>query len=259
MLCLSWTPLRHWAANRSSWMLGASMWLTRAAKRFSAPHQVSLLFPSVPRLSTYSRLSRGFLFLTATQKPPRKWSENRDSEWSPRNINRTWGHRCDSRGLLVPSVIHNGNIADEFLFHDTLWWLSDCSIILSNYSWELVLCRDREKLMRRRSKPCSYYLDMLILGVYWKCFGNEDRVYHHTTSATLLYGLREALAEIAQEGLPASWARHAAAAARLRKGLELRGLRCYVQIPRYQLSTVISIELPPGVDEKIIVQRAMQK
>ncbi|XP_029032557.1 alanine--glyoxylate aminotransferase [Osmia bicornis bicornis] len=116
-----------------------------------------------------------------------------------------------------------------------------------------------EKLFRRKTKPCSYYLDMLILGVYWKCFGNEDRVYHHTTSATLLYGLREALAEIAQEGLPASWARHAAAAARLKKGLELRGLRCYVQIPRYQLSTVISIELPPGVDEKIIVQRAMQK
>lgn len=100
---------------------------------------------------------------------------------------------------------------------------------------------------------------MTILGVYWRCFGNKDGVYHHTVSATLLYGLREALAEIAEEGLIKSWARHAAAAVRLRKGLELRGLRCYVKIPRYQLSTVISIELPPGVDGQIIVQRAMQR
>ena len=84
-------------------------------------------------------------------------------------------------------------------------------------------------------------------------------MYHHTISATLLYGLREALAEIAEEGLQALWIRHASAAARLRRGLELRGLRSYVKIPQYQLSTVISIELPPGVDETIIIQRAMQK
>lgn len=119
--------------------------------------------------------------------------------------------------------------------------------------------RAERKLFQRKTKPVSYYWDLTILGVYWKCFGNEDRVYHHTMSATLLYGLREALAELIQEGLPASWARHAAAAARLRKGLELRGIRYYVQIPQYQLSTVISIEVPPGVDERIIVQRAMEK
>ncbi|XP_043248251.1 alanine--glyoxylate aminotransferase [Colletes gigas] len=117
--------------------------------------------------------------------------------------------------------------------------------------------RAEEKLFRRKTKPFSFYWDMSILGIYWKCFGNKDRAYHHTVSVTLLYGLREALAEIAEEGLPAAWSRHAAAAARLRKGLELRGLRCYVKIPRYQLSTVTAIELPSGVDEMIIVQRAM--
>ncbi|KZC04788.1 PREDICTED: serine--pyruvate aminotransferase, mitochondrial [Dufourea novaeangliae] len=119
--------------------------------------------------------------------------------------------------------------------------------------------RAEEKLFRRKTKPFSFYWDMTVLGVYWKCFGNEERVYHHTVSATLLYGLREALAEIAEEGLPSSWLRHAAAAARLRDGLKLRGLRCYVKIPRYQLSTITSIELPPGVDEKIIVRRAMDR
>lgn len=118
--------------------------------------------------------------------------------------------------------------------------------------------RAEKKLLQRKTKPSSYYLDMTLLGSYWKCFGNESRVYHHTISATLLYGLREALAEIAEEGLQASWIRHASAAARLRRGLELRGLRSYVKIPQYQLSTIISIELPPGVDDTIIVQRAMK-
>ncbi|XP_076647271.1 alanine-glyoxylate aminotransferase [Halictus rubicundus] len=119
--------------------------------------------------------------------------------------------------------------------------------------------RAEEKLFRRKTKPFSLYWDLRLLGVYWKCFGNKDRVYHHTISSTLLYGLREALAEIAEEGLTACWSRHAAAAARLRMGLELRGLRSYVKIPRYQLSTIISVELPPGVDDRMLVQRAMQR
>ena len=119
--------------------------------------------------------------------------------------------------------------------------------------------RAEEKLFRRKTKPFSFYWDLNILGVYWKCFGNADRVYHHTASATLLYGLREALAELAEETLPVAWARHAAAAARLRKGLEARGLKFYVKIPRYQLSTVTSIELPPGVDGNIVVERAMER
>lgn len=119
--------------------------------------------------------------------------------------------------------------------------------------------RAEEKLFRRKTKPPCYYFDLTVLGVYWKCFGNEDRVYHHTISATLLYGLREALAEVAEEGLRACWARHAAAAARLRKGLEARGLRCYVKNPNYQLATVVSIERPPAVDENTVVRKAMER
>ncbi|XP_017887620.1 serine--pyruvate aminotransferase, mitochondrial [Ceratina calcarata] len=119
--------------------------------------------------------------------------------------------------------------------------------------------RAEQKLFRRKTKPISFYWDLNILGVYWKCFGNNDRVYHHTMSATLIYGLREALAELAEKGLQECWARNAVSAARLRKGLELRGLRLYVKLPQYQLSTVVSVEVPPGIDDKIISQRAMDK
>lgn len=101
---------------------------------------------------------------------------------------------------------------------------------------------------------------MRLLGSYWNCFDDGSRMYHHTISATLVYGLRTALIQLAEEGLLASWARHAAAAARFREGLQNLGLQCYVEDPRYQLSTVISIKLSPGVfDSDILVARAMKK
>ncbi|KAL6266880.1 hypothetical protein P5V15_003708 [Pogonomyrmex californicus] len=118
--------------------------------------------------------------------------------------------------------------------------------------------RAEKKIFRRTSRP-AYYWDMRILGDYWNCFGASRRVYHHTISATLVYGLRAALAQLAEEGLSASWARHAAAAARFRGGLRGLGLRCYVEDPRYQLSTVISIKLPPGIDGDVLIARAMKK
>lgn len=117
--------------------------------------------------------------------------------------------------------------------------------------------RAEKKLFGRKTPSTSFYFDIKALGVYWGCFEDQRRMYHHTTSSTLLYGLREALAELAEEGLVERWSRHSAAALRLRQGIELRGLKCYIKDPRYQLSTVTTIELPPGVNERIIIQRAM--
>lgn len=116
----------------------------------------------------------------------------------------------------------------------------------------------RRKIFSRTTRP-AYYWDLRILGDYWNCFGAPRRIYHHTISATLVYGLRTALVQLAEEGLLASWARHAAAAVRFRKGLRDLGLRCYIEDSRYQLSTVISIKLPPGVDGDILIAQAMKK
>lgn len=99
---------------------------------------------------------------------------------------------------------------------------------------------------------------MKILGDYWNCFGNP-RIYHHTISATLIYGLREALAELTEEGLTARWSRHASVAVKLREELLKRGFRLYVQNPRYQLSTIVSVVIPDGIDAKILSARAMER
>lgn len=116
----------------------------------------------------------------------------------------------------------------------------------------------RQKIFRRTTRP-AYYWDLRILGDYWNCFGASRRVYHHTISATLVYGLRTGLMQLAEEGLQASWTRHAAAAVRFRKGLQDLGLQCFVEDPRYQLSTVTSIKLPLNIDSNILIARAMEK
>ncbi|XP_036140884.1 serine--pyruvate aminotransferase [Monomorium pharaonis] len=118
--------------------------------------------------------------------------------------------------------------------------------------------RAETKIFRRTTRP-AYYWDLKVLGDYWDCFGASRRVYHHTISPTLVYGLRTALMQLAEEGLPASWARHAAAALKFREGLREMGLQCYVEDPRYRMTTVTSIKLPLGINSDVLIERAMKK
>lgn len=104
-----------------------------------------------------------------------------------------------------------------------------------------------------------YYWDMTILGDYWACFDKPTRVYHHTISATLVYGLREALSQLAGEGLRNSWERHAAAAKRLERWVAIQGLEFFVPNPEHRLKTIVSLKVPPGVDWKRVIDVAMKK
>ena len=75
------------------------------------------------------------------------------------------------------------------------------------------------KAIQARSTPInSFYLDMGWLGQYWNCYPGKARVYHHTGPVNALYGLREGLAMLAEEGLPACWERHRACAKLLHEG-----------------------------------------
>lgn len=114
------------------------------------------------------------------------------------------------------------------------------------------------KIMNRRTKVPVFYWDMTILGDYWACFGNP-RPYHHTISATLIYGLREALAQLAEESLPAFWVRHAKATERLHHGLRERGFEFFVENPENRLKTVTAIKIPPGIDGKEVTTFAMKR
>ncbi|KAL7293213.1 hypothetical protein TKK_0013355 [Trichogramma kaykai] len=119
-----------------------------------------------------------------------------------------------------------------------------------------------EKKIRSRKTPVhSFNWDMTWLGRYWNCFEAENgpRPYHHTISATLVYGLREALSLLAEEGLEASWARHHAIKAKFHEALAKRGYGFYVEQPRHRLATVSSILLPAGVDAPSLIAFAKDR
>ncbi len=99
--------------------------------------------------------------------------------------------------------------------------------------------------IKKRKKPVqSYYFDLEKLNRYW----NGDHTYHHTASSNIVYGMREALRIIVEEGLEARWARHQLNGDALKAGIRAMGLNILTR-PGYELSVLTAISLPEGVDE----------
>jgi alanine-glyoxylate transaminase/serine-glyoxylate transaminase/serine-pyruvate transaminase len=98
---------------------------------------------------------------------------------------------------------------------------------------------------RNRKHPIrSWYLDLTLLDKYW----GSERVYHHTSSSTLNYGLLEALQLIDEEGLQNRFARHIKNHTALVAGVEAMGLEMLVE-PQYRLPTLNTVRIPDGVED----------
>jgi alanine-glyoxylate transaminase/serine-glyoxylate transaminase/serine-pyruvate transaminase len=78
------------------------------------------------------------------------------------------------------------------------------------------------RAIRDRRTPChSWYLDLSLIAEYWN---DHSRAYHHTAPISMLYGLREALRLVHEEGLPARISRHQLNSDALLAGLQPLGL-----------------------------------
>ena len=107
--------------------------------------------------------------------------------------------------------------------------------------------RAEEVLHNRRTPVQSWYLDMTLLEAYW----SETRRYHHTAPVSMIYGFREGLRVILEEGLEARFQRHERNAAALHAGLEALGLRLFAQ-EGARLPTLTTVHIPEGViDAKV--------
>lgn len=103
------------------------------------------------------------------------------------------------------------------------------------------------KLNGRKTKVANWYLDMSLVGKYW----GSERVYHHTAPINMIYGFREALRIIAEEGLDARWERHRSNAGLLWEGLEELGIGCHVE-KEHRLASLTTALVPDGVDSKAV-------
>lgn len=113
--------------------------------------------------------------------------------------------------------------------------------------------RAREAIRARRTRPSSWYFDLELLYKYW----GPEHAYHHTVSGTLVYALREGLRLVAEEGLEARFARHAANAEHFCQGLAELDLAPFVA-PAHRLPTLITVRAPAGVDEAHVRARLRQ-
>src|SRR5439155_10677300 len=104
------------------------------------------------------------------------------------------------------------------------------------------------EVIKNRKKPVqSYYLDLQKRNRYW----NGDHTYHHTACSNLVYGMREALRLILEEGLETRWARHQLHGEALRAGIRGLGLEMLTK-PDYELPVLTAVSLHQGIDELAI-------
>ena len=74
--------------------------------------------------------------------------------------------------------------------------------------------RALDHIRNRKTLPSSWYLDLDLIANYW----GPEHVHHHTSPVSMIYGLREALMLVAEEGLQTRWTRHEKVAQALRAG-----------------------------------------
>jgi alanine-glyoxylate transaminase / serine-glyoxylate transaminase / serine-pyruvate transaminase len=108
-----------------------------------------------------------------------------------------------------------------------------------------VNARAEEMIRGRRTKTQSWYFDLETVMNYW----GKERLYHHTPPISLIYGLREALRCVLEEGLEARWERHVQNQQALIAGIEAMGLELFVTNPADRLPTVTALRIPEGVDD----------
>ena len=121
-----------------------------------------------------------------------------------------------------------------------------------------VTCSDAviARMARRRSPIRSNYLDLVQLDRYW----SPERLNHHTAPTTMVYGLREALRVVLEEGLDSRIARHRGAGEAMTAGLAALGLELYGQPPGPgKMPMLAPVAVPEGVDDAAFRARLLER
>ncbi len=108
---------------------------------------------------------------------------------------------------------------------------------------------------RERFVPSqSWYLDASMIADYVE--SRAARSYHHTAPISMIYALHAGLGVLMDEGLEASWARHAACGERLQAGLENAGMKLFAS-EGHRLPELTTVWVPDGIDEADVRRRLL--
>ncbi|MGH9794547.1 MAG: pyridoxal-phosphate-dependent aminotransferase family protein [Candidatus Acidiferrales bacterium] len=115
--------------------------------------------------------------------------------------------------------------------------------------------RAEEVIRSRKTKVQSWYFDLNTTMTMW----GKERTYHHTPPIPLIYGMREALRIVFEEGLENRWERHRQNQQALVAGLEAMGIELFVKNPADRLPTVTGVCVPDGVDDKLFRKQLLDE
>lgn len=116
--------------------------------------------------------------------------------------------------------------------------------------------RATDKIKNRKTPVQSWFMDLSLVMAYWD--GEGGRSYHHTAPVNAMYGLHEALTLLLDEGLEASWDRHARMHKALWAGLEVLGMGRHVD-QNYALPQLNTVRIPDGLDEALVRKALLER
>jgi alanine-glyoxylate transaminase/serine-glyoxylate transaminase/serine-pyruvate transaminase len=111
-----------------------------------------------------------------------------------------------------------------------------------------------EKILKRKDKVRSWYLDVSLIANYW----GSDRVYHHTAPINMTYALHEALRMLLEEGLENCFARHKKNHQALKAGLAALGMELATQ-PEHALPQLNAVRIPAGIDDAAVRKALLER
>ncbi|HXY30549.1 MAG TPA: aminotransferase class V-fold PLP-dependent enzyme [Gemmatimonadaceae bacterium] len=118
-----------------------------------------------------------------------------------------------------------------------------------------ILCASQKALARRSTAKCARVFfdfdDMLK--------ANASGYFPYTPALTLLYGLRESLDILLEEGMESVYARHHRLAEGTRAAVKAWGLSLCAKDPKWQSDTVSAIMVPEGINGADVIDVAFRR
>jgi (S)-ureidoglycine-glyoxylate aminotransferase len=185
-------------------------------------------------------------------------------------------HGETSTGVLQPleDIARLTREHDALLLADVVVTLGGCEVAVDRWGIDVAVAgtqkclscpsglapltynaRAAAVLRARRSRVRSNYLDLAQLADYW----SPARFNHHTAPTAMVYGLREALRALHEEGLAPRFARHRLHGDALRAGLHALGLTLFgKEVAAHRLPFITAVVVPEGIDELRVRRRLVE-